>query len=183
MWPRGLTEVLHKVFGLVKVKMYYSVYKIYTDAGIYIGQTKDIQKRMVDHYSNKTWKKSPGFCKTPIYNAILTTPDERLRIEELGFYKIENRKQINKIEKYWIARTGANLNVIHKHHKRTLYLDELYNLEKTLRITRTQDQRVILDMKYQYDLMMITHKLQKLSLDEEAHEGLTLPRGDPRPIT
>jgi len=161
--------------------MYYSVYKIYTDTGIYVGQTKDIQKRMVGHYSNKTWKKSPGFCRTPIYNAILTTPDERLKIEELGFYKIENRKQINKIEKYWIARTGANLNVIHRHHKRTLYLDELYDLEKTLRITRTQEQRVILDMKYQYDLMMITQKLQKLSLDDEAHEGLTLPRGDRDP--
>jgi hypothetical protein len=159
--------------------MYYSVYKIYTDAGIYVGQTKDIQQRMVGHYSIKTWKKSPGLCRTPIYNAILTTPDERLRIEELGFYKIENRKQINQVEKYWIARTGANLNVKHRHHKRTLYLNGLHDLEKTLRVNRTPEQRVILDMKYQFDLMMVTYKLQKLNLDEvhEVHEGLTLPRG------
>jgi hypothetical protein len=175
-WSRSI----HKAVGTIKVKMYYSVYKIITDTGIYVGQTINIEERMAGHYSNKIWKKGPGMCRLPIYNAIVTTPDEKLRVEELGFYKIENRKQINNIEKYWIARTGANLNVIHRHRKRTLYLDELYNLEKTLRITRTQEQQVTLDMKYQFDLMMVTCKLQKLSLDE-LHEGLTLPRDGPKP--
>ena len=161
------------------------MYKISTDNGIYVGQSKDIQQRMVSHYSSKTWKKDPVTCRTRIYNAILTTPDERLTIEELGFYDVKNKKQINKIEKYWIARTGANLNVIHRHRKRTLYLDELHTLEKTLRVNRTPEQHVILDMKYQYDLMMVTYKLQKLNLDEvhEVCEGLTLPRDGPRPIT
>ena len=154
-------DQLYKVLNRYTI-MYFSIYRIHTDYGTYVGQTKNIQKRMVSHYSCKIWKKSPGEQKTPRYKAIVNTPDDRLVFEELGYYNVHKR-QINQIEKYWIARTGANLNVNHKHNKRTLYLN-WYDLERTSRIQRTPDQHITLDLKYQFDLMMITYKLQNLDI-------------------
>ena len=87
-----------------------------------------------------------------------------MKIEELGYYKVSDKSEINRIEKFWISLTGSNLNICHKHKSRTLYLDGSHELEKKSRVDRHFDDRITLDMKYQFDLMMITHKLNKLVL-------------------
>ena len=43
-------------------------------------------------------------------------------------------------------------------------MDEGCELEKTSRIYRSTEDMVTLDMKYQFDLAMVTHGLHKLDL-------------------
>jgi aromatic ring-opening dioxygenase LigB subunit len=52
----------------------------------------------------------------------------------------------------------------HRPKSRTLYLDGSHELEKKLRFDRHLDDKITLDMKYQFDLMMITHKMLKMTL-------------------
>lgn len=155
MWVKVVTSFM---------SMYFSIYRIHTDKGTYVGQAVDLQRRMISHYSCKVWKKGEKTERLPICKAIRETPDERLKIEELGYYKVSNKSRINRIERYWISLTGANLNICHRHKRRTLYLDGSSDIEKNSRVDRGSDNRITLDLKYQFDLMMITHKLNKLIL-------------------
>lgn len=118
--------------------MYFSIYRIHTDKGTYVGQTSDLVSRMLGHYSCKVWKKGCKIERLPIYNAIRDTPDYRL--------------------------TGSELNIQYRSKGRTLYLDGSYELEKELRVDRSSDNKITLDMKYQFDLMMTTYKLSKMTL-------------------
>jgi len=144
--------------------MYFSVYIIHTDKGTYVGQASDLVRRMIEHYSCKVWKKGYKKERLSICKAIRETSDDNLKIEELGYYKVSNKSEINRIEKFWISLTGSNLNICHRHKSRTLYLDGSHDLEKKLRVDRHLDDKITLDMKYQFDLMMITHKLNKMIL-------------------
>ena len=146
------------------MSMYFSIYRIHTDKGTYVGQASDLVRRMIAHYSCKVWKKGYKKERLPICKAICETPDDNLKIEELGYYNVSDKSKINRIEKFWIGLTGSNLNICHRHKSRTLYLDGSHELEKKSRVDRHFDDRITLDMKYQFDLMMITHKLNKLVL-------------------
>ena len=146
------------------MSMYFSIYRIHTDKGTYVGQASDLVSRMIAHYSCKVWKKGYKIERLPIYKAICDTPDDRLKIEELGYYKVSKKSQINKIEKFWIGIAGSELNVHHRPKSRTLYLDGSRELEKELRVDRHLDDKTTLDMKYQFDLMMITNKMFKMTL-------------------
>jgi predicted GIY-YIG superfamily endonuclease len=146
------------------MSMYFSIYRIHTDKGVYVGQTSDLVRRMIAHYSCKVWKKGYKNERLPICKSIRETPNDNLKIEELGYYKVSKKSEINKIEKFWISLTGSNLNICHRHKSHTLYLDGSHELEKKLRVDRNLDDKITLDMKYQFDLMMVTHKLNKLIL-------------------
>ena len=146
------------------MSMYFSIYRIHTDKGTYVGQASNLVSRMIAHYSCKVWKKGYKIERLPIYRAICDTPNDRLKIEELGYYKVSKKSQINKIEKFWIGIAGSELNVHHRPKSRTLYLDGSHELEKKLRVDRHLDDKITLDMKYQFDLMMITHKMLKMTL-------------------
>jgi hypothetical protein len=146
------------------MSMYFSIYRIHTDKGTYVGQASNLVSRMIAHYSCKVWKQEYKKERLPICKAIRETPSDNLKIEELGYYKVSKKSEINKIEKFWISLTGSNLNICHKHKSRTLYLDGSHELEKNLRVDRSLGDEITLDMKYQFDLMMITHKLKKLVL-------------------
>ena len=144
------------------MSMYFSIYRIHTDNGTYVGQASDLQRRMIGHYSCKVWKKGEQTERLPICKAIRETPDERLKIEELGYYKVSTKIDINRIERFWIGLTRANLNICHRHKRGTLYLDGSSEVEKKSRVQRSPDNTITLDMKYQFDLMMITYKLRKM---------------------
>lgn len=144
--------------------MYFSIYRIHTDLGTYVGQTSNLASRMIGHYSCKVWKKGLKTERLPIYKAIRDTPDHRLKIEELGYYRVSRRSEINKIEKYWTELTGSELNIHHRPKSRTLCLDGSCELEKDLRVDRSSDNKITLDLKYQFDLMMTTYKLSKMTL-------------------
>jgi len=146
------------------MSMYFSIYRIHTDKGTYVGQASDLVRRIIGHYSCKVWKKGYKNERLPICKAIRETPDDRLKVEELGYYKVSKKSEINRIEKFWIGLTGSNLNIYHRHKRCTLYLDGSHELEKNLRVDRRLGDKITLDMKYQFDLMMITHKLNKLVL-------------------
>ena len=140
--------------------MYFSVYRIHTDHGSYVGRTKDFNTRMVSHYTSKVSNhKSAG---KPLVNALRTTPDDRIRVEELGYYKVSRPKDRNKIERYWIGHTGSNLNVMDR--GRAIFMDDSAEIERMSRITRGPDNHINLDMKYLYDLNMITYKMSKLTI-------------------
>ena len=115
---------------------------------------------MVSHYASKVSKhKSAG---QPLITALRETPDNRIRIEELGYYKVSKPKDRNKIERYWIGYTGSNLNVMNR--GRAVFMDDSVELERKSRINRCPDDRIHLDMKYLYDLNMITYKMSKLTI-------------------
>lgn len=140
--------------------MYFSVYRIHTDHGTYVGRTKNFNSRMVSHYASKVSKhKSAG---QSLITALRETPDNRIRIEELGYYKVSKPKDRNKIERYWIGYTGSNLNVMNR--GRAVFMDDSVELERKSRINRGPDDRIHLDMKYLYDLNMITYKMSKLTI-------------------
>ena len=146
------------------MSMYFSIYRIHTDKGTYVGQASDLVSRMIAHYSCKVWNKGYKIERLPIYTAICETPDHRLKIEELGYYKVSKKSEINRIEKLWIGTNGSDLNVHHRPKGCTVYLDGSHELEKKLRVGRSLDNGITLDMKYQFDLMMITHKMSKMTL-------------------
>jgi|DEB0MinimDraft_4_1074332.scaffolds.fasta_scaffold105371_2 hypothetical protein len=141
----------------------FSIYAIHTDFGVYIGQTCDLARRMVEHYGHgKVW--NMGKHMQRIGKAIRNTPGHKLKVEEIGYYCVNDTRDAHVIERYWIQKMCSNLNVIHRIKQRTVYTDEGCELEKTSRIYRSTEDMVTLDMKYQFDLAMITHGLHKLDL-------------------
>ena len=76
------------------MSMYFSIYRIHTDKGSYVGQASDLVTRMIAHYSCKVWKKGYKKERLPICKAICETPDDNLKIEELGYYKVSEKSEI-----------------------------------------------------------------------------------------
>ena len=148
-----------KVFELY-YNMYFSIYRIHTDHGTYVGRTKDFNSRIASHYATKMADhRSAG---RPLVDALRTTPDYRLNVEELGYYKVSNRRDRDKIERYWIGKTVSNLNVAHKGS--AMFMDDSVELERKSRVDRHPDDRIYLDMKYLYDLNTITYKMKRLTI-------------------
>ena len=89
--------------------MYYSIYRIHTDKGTYVGQTKDLISRLKQHYRCKFEKRKN---QVMLVRAIRATPDERLKFEELGYYNVSDKSEINCIERYWISKCSSTLNIV-----------------------------------------------------------------------
>jgi hypothetical protein len=68
------------------MSMYFSIYRIHTDKGTYVGQASNLVSRMIAHYSCKVWKQEYKKERLPICKAIRETPSDNLKIEELGYY-------------------------------------------------------------------------------------------------
>jgi len=135
--------------------MYYSIYRIHTDKGTYVGQTKDLISRLTKHYGCKFEKRKN---QVVLVRAIRATPDERLKFEELGYYNVSDKSQINCIERYWISKCSSNLNIVCRG-----FPEHCCPLEKSLRIERSTPTPC-LDIKHQYDIMRLCNKLRCLSL-------------------
>jgi hypothetical protein len=147
--------------------MYYSIYRIHTDKGTYVGQTCNLLNRMAEHYGCKHEKRR---YQVMLVRAIRATPDERLKIEELGYYKISDKKQIYKIEKYWISKCKSKLNIVHRG-----FPEHCCPLEKSLRIERsTPIPSLCLDMKHQYDIMRLCNKFKNLHIEESHSREITI---------
>jgi hypothetical protein len=141
--------------------MYFSIYRIHTDKGTYVGHTNDFNFRMGWHYSCKF---NDDKSNRPIIQAIRETPDDRLKVEELGLYNVRCRDNIGIIEKYWINKTKSNLNVLLKDVGNVMYHDDVIDFIKKAEVIRSQDEKINTDMKYDYDVWCITDKLKNLHL-------------------
>ena len=102
--------------------MYYSIYRIHTDKGTYVGQTKDLISRLKQHYRCKFEKRKN---QVMLVRAIRATPDERLKFEELGYYNVSDKSQINCIERYWISKCRSTLNIV-------CFLEEFSRVSRSL---------------------------------------------------
>jgi hypothetical protein len=163
MAPRGYTRNETKDYVCFYGMHVFSIYAIHTDFGVYIGQTCDLTRRMVQHYGHgKVW--NMGRHMQRVGKAIRNTPDHKLRVEEIGYYRVNDKRDAHVIERYWIRKMRTNLNVVHRIKPRTLHMDTDCELEKVSRIYRSPEDMVTLDMKYQFDLDMVTRGLYKLDL-------------------
>jgi len=110
--------------------MYYSIYRIHTDKGTYVGQTKDLISRLTKHYGCKFEKRKN---QVVLVRAIRATPDERLKFEELGYYNVSDKSQINCIERYWISKCSSNLNIVCRGvHSFFCEFEEFYRVSRSL---------------------------------------------------
>jgi excinuclease UvrABC nuclease subunit len=110
--------------------MYYSIYRIHTDKGTYVGQTKDLISRLKQHYRCKFEKRKN---QVMLVRAIRATPDERLKFEELGYYNVSDKSQINCIERYWISKCSSNLNIVCRGvHSFFCEFEEFYRVSRSL---------------------------------------------------
>lgn len=140
--------------------MYFSIYRIHTDLGTYVGHTRDFNFRMGWHYSSKFTDGSSRL----IVRAIRETPDDRLRVEELGVYDVENRKDIGLIEKYWINTTGSELNMRLKDAGNTVYHESVLDFVRCSEVRRDRDDKINTDMKYNYDMWCLIRKMEDLQV-------------------
>ena len=143
------------------MSMYFSIYRIHTDKGTYVGHTRDFNFRMGWHYSCKfTDEKSSRL----IIQAIRDTPEDRLKVDELGVYDVYNRKDIEIIERYWINTTKSELNMILKDFGNTIYHDDVIDFIRSSEVQRRCDEKINTDMKHNYDMWCITRKTKDLHL-------------------
>src|SRR6056300_98456 len=142
------------------MSMYFSIYRIHTDKGSYVGHTKDFNFRMGWHYNSKFTDESNRL----IIQAIRETPDDRLKVEEFGVYDVENRKDIELIERYWINTTKSDLNMILKDVGNTIYHDSVIDFIRCSEVQRDCDDKINTDMKHNYDMWCIIRKMKDLQL-------------------
>ena len=140
-----------------------SIYKIHTDHGTYVGQTKDFNVRMGYHYKCKTTTEP---STRPIVHALRATPEERLRVEEIGLYDVKERRDVGILERYWINQTKVNLNVLEKDRGNAMYHDDVIEFERDARCERDKDDRICTDFKHNYDVLCIIERMWSLTLDE-----------------
>ena len=143
--------------------MYLSIYKIYTDFGTYVGHTTDFNSRMGWHYSCKCNNK---VSRRPIIKAIRGTPDERLRVEEIGIYEVEKRHDIEILERYWINKTNSELNILLKDVGNTIYHYDVEAFERVSKRDRSPDDKINLDFKYNYDVFCITKRISDMTIED-----------------
>ena len=140
-----------------------SVYRIHTDHGTYVGQTKDFNVRMGYHYKCKM---SDEASTRPIVHAIRETPDERLHVEEIGLYEVETRRDMGIIERYWINRTKENLNVLERDKGNAVYHTDVIEFVRDARCERGPDDGICTDFRRNYEVLDIIERMWRLRLDD-----------------
>ena len=143
--------------------MYFSIYRIHTDYGTYVGHTTDFNHRMGFHYNCKFDTK---MSKRPIIKAIQATPDDRLKVEEIGIYEVDTRNDIKIIERYWINKSRANLNVLLVDTKNTIYHTDVLTFEHESKRERSRDDKINTNFRHNYDVLCITQRIKHMSLVE-----------------
>jgi hypothetical protein len=143
------------------MSMYFSIYRIHTDKGTYVGHTRDFNFRMGWHYSCKF---NDDKSNRHIIQAIRETPDDRLKVEEMGVYDVETRKDIELIERYLINTTKSNLNMILKDVGTTIYHNDVIDFVRCSEVTRGYDEKINTNMKYNFDVWCIIMKMRDLHL-------------------
>ena len=143
------------------MSMYFSIYRIHTDKGTYVGHTKDFNFRMGWHYSCKFTEEESNRL---IIQAIRDTPNDRLKVEELGVYDADNRKDIELIERYWINATKSELNMILKDVGNTIYHDDVIDFITSSEVQRGCDEKINTNMEHNFDMWCIIRKMRDLHL-------------------
>jgi hypothetical protein len=92
------------------------------------------------------------------------TPDDRLKVEELGVYDVETRKDIELIERYLINTTKSELNMILKDVGNTIYHDDVIDFVRHSEVQRRCDEKINTDMKHNFDVWCIIMKMRDLHL-------------------
>jgi len=138
-----------------------SIYKIHTDHGTYVGQTKDFNVRMGYHYKCKMTTEP---STRPIVHALRATPDDRLHVEEIGLYDVTTRRDMGIIERYWINQTKINLNVLDKDRGNAMYHDDVIEFERGSRCERSPEDKICTDFKYNYDMLHIIEQMRSLAI-------------------
>jgi hypothetical protein len=143
------------------IDMHYSVYRIHTDQGTYVGHTSDFNYRMGWHYNCKFSDES---SRRPIIRAIRETPEDKLKVEELGLYCVESRDEIEVIERYWINKTKSSLNRLLKDTGNVMYHDDIIKFMEGAEVTRKCDESINLNMRENFDVWYVTRKMKELHM-------------------
>jgi hypothetical protein len=104
--------------------------------------------------------------KRPIIKAIQATPDDRLKVEEIGIYEVDTRNDIKIIERYWINKSRANLNVLLVDTKNTIYHTDVLTFEHESKRERSRDDKINTNFRHNYDVLCITQRVKHMSLVE-----------------
>ena len=139
--------------------MIYSIYKLKTCYGIYVGMTTNMKQRAMSHYKSKA--EGVRSCGKKCYNALRKSADSCLLMEEICRYDCE-RRDILLIETYWINKLEAKLNVCPRYNpKRLCIIDDDIHSKEILSFTPI----VISDMKSNYEYEDMVYKFSNLSLE------------------
>jgi hypothetical protein len=139
--------------------MIYSVYKLTTSHGIYVGMTSDMKQRAMFHYKSKA--EGIRSCGKKVHNAIRKSDDCCLLMEEICRYDCD-RRDILIVEKYWINKLKSKLNECPKYRDDSFpIIDDDIRSKEILSFTPI----IINDLKYNYEYEDMVYKFSKLSLE------------------
>lgn len=124
----------------------YCIYRLISDEGSYIGQTKQIDKRMRQHYKN------------PVFSDEINI--DEVIIEVLGVYLLENRDQATAVEYLWTTRLEPELGGTTEGE-----LEYIGGHNKAMELATYAEENQKLDVEYD-DEPLINYKPKELTIEQ-----------------